>query len=524
MKPQNQSDPEKLTVSNPFISSKVLFICFAAIAVSIACCRNCDSYEVSLTGQGAEIKWSTPNISYFVNPSGGPSNSLSQIRAAAQTWTDVMSSAFTFSYSGTTASTSYGVNDGINTITFGFLEGEALAQNTFWYRTASGEILDSDIRFNTEYSWNTNGSSSGYDVQNACTHEMGHSLSLEDLYAQGDREKTMYGYISAGETKKRTLDPDDAAGISYLYPGTEVEYFLTLHVVGQGTVTVNPDGSVFSAGATVDLTAIAEPGWIFSSWSGDLIGSKNPETLAMNDDKDITAAFEPAPNYTLRIETVGEGEVRRVPDGPVYEAGTLVELTAEPVADVGNRGVFVGWGGDWRGSENPTTIAVDADKNISATFLEVAAVQGGLLNVGYVDPGRVDNTQDKPENFPYGLLEMDIETNRAGETAVVIIYLPKAAPSDQRWYKYTSSGSWLDFAREIVSGGSGDGAVFNADRTEVTLYITDNGPFDDDPTDGIIRDPSGLGFDSPNTTRRSSSSGGGGGGCFIAATGQRQSK
>jgi hypothetical protein len=106
-------------------------------------------------------------------------------------------------YGGTTTSTSYGVNDGKNRISFGPLSGEALAQNTFWYNSSSGEILDSDIRLNTAYAWNTNGSSSGFDVQNACTHELGHSLSLDDLYGSGDSEKTMYGYIAAGETKKR---------------------------------------------------------------------------------------------------------------------------------------------------------------------------------------------------------------------------------------------------------------------------------------------------------------------------------
>ena len=44
-----------------------------------------------------------------------------------------------------------------------------------------------------------------------------------------------------------------------------------------------------------------------------------------------------------------------------------------------------------------------------------------------------------------------------------------------------------------MSGGTGDGAEFNSDRTEVYLYITDNGDYDDDKLPGIIRDPSGLG-------------------------------
>lgn len=46
-------------------------------------------------------------------------------------------------------------------------------------------------------------------------------MSLGDLYGSGDTEKTMYGYASLGETKKRTLHQDDIDGISYIYPRPE---------------------------------------------------------------------------------------------------------------------------------------------------------------------------------------------------------------------------------------------------------------------------------------------------------------
>ena len=64
--------------------------------------------------------------------------------------------------------------------------------------------------------------------------------------------------------------------------------------------------------------------------------------------------------------------------------------------------------------------------------------------------------------------------------------------------------------------GTGDGAEFNADRTEVTLYITDNGEYDDDTADGVVRDPSGLGSSLSALSAGSNVfGGGGGGGCFI---------
>jgi len=57
-------------------------------------------------------------------------------------------------------------------------------------------------------------------VQNIATHELGHSLCLDDLYGTADSEKTMHGFADTGETKKRTLEAEDIAGIRYIYPGT----------------------------------------------------------------------------------------------------------------------------------------------------------------------------------------------------------------------------------------------------------------------------------------------------------------
>lgn len=83
---------------------------------------------------------------------------------------------------------------------------------------SGGVILDCDITFNTYYSWSTSGGSTSFDVQSVVTHELGHWLKLNDLYGGSDTEKTMYGYISLGETKKRSLDTDDLNGINTIYP------------------------------------------------------------------------------------------------------------------------------------------------------------------------------------------------------------------------------------------------------------------------------------------------------------------
>ena len=184
-------------------------------------CSNSHAYKVSKTSGGIEIKWNTTSVMYFINPSGGPSGSLSEIQASMQTWTSVSTSSFTFINGGSTSSTAWGEKDGKNIVCFGSMGSTGtLAANYKWYYTSTGKIVDSDIKFNTDYPLKTDGSADAYDVQNNATHEFGHSLSLDDLYSASDSDKTMYGYGSKGETKKRTLNQDDKNGITYLYPST----------------------------------------------------------------------------------------------------------------------------------------------------------------------------------------------------------------------------------------------------------------------------------------------------------------
>jgi hypothetical protein len=72
---------------------------------------------------------------------------------------------------------------------------------------------------------------------------------------------------------------------------TQNQYTLTVNVAGSGSVGKNPDLATYTHGTNVTLTATAQPGWAFSSWSGDQTGSVNPVTLTMNGNKTVTATF-----------------------------------------------------------------------------------------------------------------------------------------------------------------------------------------------------------------------------------------
>lgn len=175
------------------------------------------AFDVNRTGSGAELKWPSKQAAYLISETNGPAGSATAIIAGMNTW-NAAGSSFNFIYAGSHSGAPYGEYDGQNICDFGPLSSGTIAMNTIWYNSTTGEILDADIRFNTNYGWTIGGSASTFDVQNIATHELGHTLSLADLYSAADTEKTMYGYGSYGETGARTLHSDDIAGIRYLYP------------------------------------------------------------------------------------------------------------------------------------------------------------------------------------------------------------------------------------------------------------------------------------------------------------------
>lgn len=157
----------------------------------------------------------SPSCNYYINATL-PADWVSALSAAGATWS-AAGSAFRFNYQGTAANTGP-TYDGVNIIWRSNLgSGGILAQNSYWYNRKTKIVYENDIVFNTYYVWSTSGAPGAYDVQNIGTHEMGHSLVLNDLYRSAQAEQTMYGYGAAGETKKRSLESGDIAGIKTIY-------------------------------------------------------------------------------------------------------------------------------------------------------------------------------------------------------------------------------------------------------------------------------------------------------------------
>jgi len=154
-------------------------------------------------------------------------NEFTELTTALATWSNVSGQWYRQVRGANTSQLNYGYDSYVLAVwyhssyrgsgqgnwTFG---GSAIAVNIYWY--SGSLILHNDVCFNNyNFTWSDSGQSGRMDIQNIAAHEFGHNLCLADLYDAGSREFTMYGYSSAGETKKRSLEYDDIDGIRYIY-------------------------------------------------------------------------------------------------------------------------------------------------------------------------------------------------------------------------------------------------------------------------------------------------------------------
>ncbi len=113
--------------------------------------------------------------------------------------------------------------DNMNEIYFGELEsgtiGVTIVWGVFGGPPKTRELREWDQVYNTYYAWSAEASGvpDKMDFDNIATHELGHTMGLDDLYTTGCSQETMYGYGAEGETYKRDLNAGDIVGMASLY-------------------------------------------------------------------------------------------------------------------------------------------------------------------------------------------------------------------------------------------------------------------------------------------------------------------
>jgi hypothetical protein len=94
-------------------------------------------------------------------------------------------------------------------------------------------------------------------------------------------------FSAGGDLWRLTVDGVGAVSTQRLSGFT-----LTTNVVGDGTVTRDPDKPFYDENEQVTVEAVPGEGSTFEGWSGDLTGTTNPDTVTMDASKVVTASFD----------------------------------------------------------------------------------------------------------------------------------------------------------------------------------------------------------------------------------------
>jgi hypothetical protein len=259
-------------------------------------------------GQVISLRWEDLPIRYFVTDQAAPGVSAQQfqqtIARAFGTWDAVETAQTSSEFAGFTQAIP-DREDGITVLGFDSrpeLE-RVLGATQFTVDVTSGEIIESDIFFNSAFPWSiaASGETGRFDLESIAVHEIGHLLGLghsalgETEVRPGGRrvigaESVMFPIaFAAGSTADRVLKPDDIAGISDVYPTSEFR-------VQRGSISgrVTKDGQgVFGAHVVA-----------FNPRTGALVGG-----FSLSDDGAFTIGGLEAGPHVLRAEPLDDGDL-----------------------------------------------------------------------------------------------------------------------------------------------------------------------------------------------------------------------
>ena len=190
-------------------------------------------------------------------------------------------------------------------------------------------------------------------------------------------------------------------------------YNLTVNSTGSGTVTLDPATGPYVRGSVVTLIANASSGYKFTDYNGGLTATSQIATIVMDGDKTVNADFTATAQYTLTVNVIGSGSVLLNPvNTGVDNAGTIVSLNA--IANTGN--LFLNYSGDITSGTNPSSITMDGNKTITATFTPIVAADWNTIQA---ETGTLVNATVKTDHAYTGTGYVDF-TNTATDASVTL--------------------------------------------------------------------------------------------------------
>jgi hypothetical protein len=142
------------------------------------------------------------------------------VRAGAAVWSQQTTASIAFTFAGrSTVATN--ANDGVNVVMFRNASSGSAIATTYWWSNG-GSIIDADMVFwdgAFQFFTGSTGCTGGFYIEDIAAHEFGHVLGLGHSTSTA---ATMYPSVAPCDMRNRTLDADDIAGVTALYPPSGV--------------------------------------------------------------------------------------------------------------------------------------------------------------------------------------------------------------------------------------------------------------------------------------------------------------
>ncbi len=296
----------------------------ACIALALLLCAARPShaylhFNVDTGSDVVRLRWETPRVRWYATDRAAPGVTAAQFQAAMQralaTWEDVPSASIAFEFAGFTSALPFEDDD---VSVFGFVNepelDRVLGSTSFIVDELTGEIVESDIFFNLAFDWSTasGGDPNRFDLESVALHEMGHfsglghsALGETELVPGGRRvlasSAVMFPIaLGRGRTADRTLQPDDVAGISDLYPDGDFRA-----TTGAARGRIQRDGR-----GVLGAHVVA-----FNPATGTLIGG-----FALNADGEFQIAGLTPGAHVIRVEPLDDAETDSFFTAPPVDA------------------------------------------------------------------------------------------------------------------------------------------------------------------------------------------------------------
>ena len=270
------------------------------------------------------LKWSQLPIRYFITDRGAAGVTSTQLQQAVQaafaTWDAVSTAQVSSQFVGFTLSNPTS-GDGATVIGFQNRPDldRTLGATSFMIDTVTGAIVESDIFFNSSFSWSASaqGTTGLFDLESIAVHEIGHlhglahsAMGETELRAGGRRvlaaEAVMFPVaFASGTILGRTLKADDIAGIGDIYPSTTFT-----------RETGSISGKVTKGGTGVLGAHVVA----FDMRTHMLVGG-----FSLSDDGSfVIAGLNPGP-HVLRVEPLDDGDIESF-----FDATLKVDVNFRP--------------------------------------------------------------------------------------------------------------------------------------------------------------------------------------------------